>query len=99
MPPLSTDEYDTAVNLVLGGMAPVQAWESASRPGKNRQAGLSNIRARVKRARRDAPALCDPLLHATTTLVPAPTLRHTLAMQMWLPLLWLPRRSSHLREH
>ena len=59
MPPLSTDEYDTAVNLVLGGMAPVQAWESASRPGKNRQAGLSNIRARVKRARRDAPALCD----------------------------------------
>lgn len=59
MAPLSTDEYDTAVNLVLGGMAPVQTWESASRPGKNREAGLSNIRSRVKRARRDAPASCD----------------------------------------
>ena len=51
MPPQSSDEYDMAVNLVLSGMAPLQAWEQANRPGKSQATALSNIRKRVKRAR------------------------------------------------
>mmetsp|Transcript_2560 Transcript_2560/g.4349 ORF Transcript_2560/g.4349 Transcript_2560/m.4349 type:complete len:312 (-) Transcript_2560:57-992(-) len=45
------ESFDKAVKLALDGMAAPIAWETAGRPGKNKESALHNIRARVKAAR------------------------------------------------
>ena len=52
----SLPDYDSAVQLVLGGMRPLAAWEASGKPEKDQASALSNIRKRVRFIKKETAA-------------------------------------------